>query len=442
MSINDVSACASFVAWTIFYVARPDRAVTRSYAMKKFNPMEALANMRHEFGEHGGVNMSVETSTTFTVMDADTMPEIFQGRRGPDQGGCYLYGRHFNPTVYVLGKQIATLEGAEAGYCTASGMSAIAAAILQICNIGDHVVAAHTLYGGTFALLNEFLLAKTGVHVTFVDTNDETAVEEAFTDRTRVLYLETMSNPTLRVANIPRLAEIAHDHGAKLVVDNTFCPLIISPIVHGADIVVHSLTKYINGASDVVAGAICGSTDFIMSLMDLHTGSLMLLGPTMDPRLAYSVSARLPHLGLRMREHSRRAQFFAERLDVLGLDVVYPGLPGHPDHELLQDLYNDEYGFGGIFCIDLHDVDSANHFMDHLQNEVRFGFMAVSLGYFDTLLSCSASSTSSELSGREQNRAGISPGLVRVSIGYTGSLEQRWHQFEQSLHEVGHLKTV
>ena len=404
--------------------------------MSPLEPMEALAAMRHEFGEHGGVNMSIEASTTFTVMDADIIPQIFQGQRGPDRGGCYLYGRHFNPTVYVLGKQIATLEGAEAGYCTASGMSAIAATVMQLCNSGDHIVSSGTIYGGTHALFNEYLPLKVGLNTSFVDTNDLAAVEAAFRDNTRVLYVESMSNPTLRVANIPKLAEIAHAHGAQLVVDNTFTPLIMSPIQLGADIVVHSLTKFINGASDIVAGAVCGSTDFIQSLMDVHCGSLMLLGPTMDPHQAYNVSARLPHLGIRMTEHSRRAAVFARRLEERQLPVLYPGLESHTDHALLQQLRNSQYGSGGIFSLDLHDAEHAHHFMDQLQNKERFGFMAVSLGYFDTLMSCSASSTSSEMSEEDLKRAGVLPGLVRISMGFTGSLEQRWEQFEHALQEM------
>ena len=198
--------------------------------MDHFDPIESMANMRHEFGEHGGVNMCIETSTTFTVMDAGTMPEIFQGRRGPESGGCYLYGRHFNPTVYVLGKQMAALEGSEAAYCTSSGMGAIAATILQLCDSGDHVVSNNTVYGGAFALFDEYLPKKAGLDIDFVDATNLKEVERAFTDRTRVLYVETLSNPTLRMPNIPALAKIAHDRGAQLVVDNTFCPLIVSPI--------------------------------------------------------------------------------------------------------------------------------------------------------------------------------------------------------------------
>jgi methionine-gamma-lyase len=401
----------------------------------RFDPIESFADLRHEFGEHGGVNQSIEASTTFTVLDADTMPQIFQGRRGPDDagGGCYLYGRHFNPTVYVLGRQVAALEGAEAGYCTSSGMAAISSTLLQLCDHGSHIVAGNTVYGGTFALLKEYLPRKAGITTTFVDITDLRAVEAALAPGTRVLYAETISNPTLRVADLPALAALAHGRGASLVVDNTFSPLIISPLRHGADVVVHSVTKFLNGASDIIGGAVCGRAEFVKSLMDLHTGSLMLLGPTLDPRAAFNVSLRLPHLGLRMAEHSRRALVFAQRLAEAGLPVIYPGLPTHPDHALLDRLRHADFGFGGIFCVDLGTLERANRFMELLQNRDRFGFMAVSLGYFDTLLSASGASTSSELSPEDQRAAGIGPGLVRVSVGFTGTLEQRWRQLLDAL---------
>ncbi|MCC7032277.1 MAG: aminotransferase class I/II-fold pyridoxal phosphate-dependent enzyme [Acidobacteria bacterium] len=404
--------------------------------MRDDDPIESLAAMRHEFGEYGGVNMSIETSTTFTVMRASTLPAIFQGTHGPE-GGCYLYGRHFNPTVHALGRQLAALEGAEAAYCTASGMSAISAVLLQLCDCGDRIVASDTIYGGTFALLKEFLPAKSGIDVTFVDTSDPVAVEAALNERTRVLYVETMSNPMLRVADIPRLAAMAHARGARLVVDNTFCPLIVSPIRLGADVVVHSLTKFVNGASDAIAGAVCGSTEFVLSLMDLHKGALMLLGPTMDPRVANEISLRLPHLGLRMAEHGRRALVFASRLRDRGLTVIYPGLPGHPDHELLRRLGHEQYGYGGVFSVDVGSSQKASELMEVLQNRDRFGFMAVSLGYFETLMTSPASTTSSEMSDEELRAARIPPGLVRISVGYTGSLEQRWRQLEDALAIVG-----
>lgn len=405
--------------------------------MQPFDPIEALADAKHEFGEHGGVNMSIETSSTFTVMAARMMPEMFAGRAGPTSGGCYLYSRHFNPTVWALGRQMAALEHTEHAYCSASGMSAIASTLMQLCDAGDHVVASNTLYGGTHALLHDFLPPKTGVTTSFVPIQDLDAVRAALTERTRVIYTETLANPTLALSDIPRLAEIAHRRGIALVVDNTFSPLIFTPADLGADVVVHSLTKFVNGASDLVGGAVCGTMEFVMELMDLHRGALMLLGPTMDPRLASEVSLRIPHLGLRMGEHSRRASIFAERLAELGFDVVYPGLAAHPDHARFGELANAEYGYGGILGLDVGTSERASALMEILQNECKFGYMAVSLGYFDTLMSCSAISTSSELSDRARAEAGIRPGLVRISVGYTGSVEQRWSQLERALRSVG-----
>ncbi|NCF14835.1 MAG: aminotransferase class I/II-fold pyridoxal phosphate-dependent enzyme [Gammaproteobacteria bacterium] len=400
------------------------------------NPIEDLADLRHEFGEHGGVNMSVEASSTFTVIDPETMPDLFQGRAGPDKG-CYLYGRHFNPTVFNLGRQMAALAGTDAAYCTASGMGAISAVMLCLCNAGDEIVASNAVYGGSFALLRDFLPAKCGIRTRFVDITDIDAVRDAITDKTRFVFTESIANPTLRLADIPRLSEVTRKHNIPLVVDNTFSPLILSPAVLGADIVVHSITKFISGASDVIAGAICGSEEFIGALMDLHMGPLMLLGPTMDPNVAASVSLRIPHLPLRMAAHSERALAIATRLEALGLNVCYPGLESHPDFALFDELHCSEYGYGGIFTLDLGDIETANALMSCLQNEQRFGYLAVSLGYFDTLMSCSGSSTSSEMSEEDQVVAGISAGLVRVSIGYTGTLEQRWTQLEAALRKTG-----
>lgn len=400
--------------------------------MTTFDPMRSMADAKREFGEHGGVNMSISASTTFTVMLAETMPDIFSGQKGPDHGGCYLYGRNFNPTVYSLGKMLGAMEGTEAGYCTASGLSAIACVLMQLCDAGDHIVSGNAVYGGTFAFMKEYLPLKADVHTTFVPIDDLEAVEAAITEKTKVLYFETVSNPTLVVADVPRLSAIAKKHGVTVVVDNTFSPLLISPIQHGADIVCHSMTKFINGASDIIAGAICASAEFLTSLMDLHTGSVMLLGPTMDPKIAHEISLRLPVLDVRMREHCVRAMTYAERLEGMGAAVSYPGLAAHPQHELMKSMLNEGYGFGGLLTINLETVERANRFMDILQNDHSFGFMAVSLGYFETLMSCSGSSTSSELSEEDKDAAGISPGLVRMSVGLTGTVEQRWSQLKDA----------
>lgn len=400
------------------------------------HPAERLAAIRREFGEHGGVNMSVESSSTFTVMKPDTLPALFEGHVTP-QEGCYLYGRSFNPTVYHLSRQIAAIEGTEAAYCTASGMAAISAALLHLCQSGDHIVASHTVYGGTYALTHDFLPAKANIHTSFVDVSDLAAVDAAITDTTKVIYAESIANPTLRVADISGLSAIARRHGIALVIDNTFAPMVISPAQLGADVVVHSLTKYMNGASDVVAGAICGTGTLITGLMDLHQGPLMILGPTMDPAVAASISMRLPHLAIRMTEHAKRAQIFAERLTDLGMTVSYPGLPSHPDYQLMQDQGCADFGAGGILTVDLGTPERAEALMDRLQNDHAFGLIAVSLGYFDTLMSAPSSSTSSEMTPEDMVKSGIGRGLVRMSIGYTGSVEQRWSQLESALEAVG-----
>lgn len=402
---------------------------------KTFDPVQSMAEAPHEFGEWGGVNMSIEASTTFTVMDPNTMPDLFGGAVGPQQG-CYLYGRHFNPTVFVLGRQLAAMEGTEVGYGTASGISAIAASAMQICDHGDHAVVARAVYGGTFALFGSYLPKKAGIQSTFVDHTDLDEVAAAMTDRTKLIFVETVSNPTMQVADIKALADLAHARGAKLVVDNTFCPMMVSPAQFGADVVVHSLTKFISGASDIIGGAICASQEFLLQLMDVNTGSLMLLGPTMDPKVAHELSLRLPHLGLRMQEHSRRAQIMAERLQALGYKVGYPGLDSHPQKALLESMANPGFGLGGLLALDVGSIEKANELMQVLQNKHRFGYMAVSLGFFDTLMSASATSTSSELPEEELKAAGISKGLLRMSVGYTGDLEVRWAQLKSALDEV------
>jgi methionine-gamma-lyase len=378
----------------------------------------------------------VERSTTFTVMAPETMPEIFHGLRGPDKGGYFLYSRHFNPTVDVLARYLAALEGTESALCTASGMAAITCTLLQLCRQGDHIVASHTVYGGTHALLTEVLPAM-GIRTSFADPEDPDSFAAASTPQTRVFYTELLGNPTLKVADVPALAELARRRGAALVVDNTFTPAVCSPAALGADVCVTSLTKFVNGASDLIAGAICASREFIQRLMDLHTGRAMLLGPTLDPRAAFDVLQRLPHLPLRMREHGRRALAIAERLEKIGAPVRYPGLPSHPQHGRFQAMANPGYGHGGMLTLDCGTRERADQLLAALQNQTRCGLIAVSLGYYDTLASCSGATTSSEIDPETQAAIGISPGLVRLSVGYTGALEDRVCQLEEAVRAVG-----
>ena len=403
--------------------------------MQSYNPEQALLNARRAFGEHGGVTPSISRSATFTVLHPDTMPEIFEGLKGPEEGGCFLYSRHFNPTVGVLSRYLAAMEDTQAAVCTSSGMSAISCALLQVCKSGDHIVASQTIYGGTHALL-ESLLPQMNITTTFVDITDLEAVKNAITRDTRVIFTETMGNPTLNIADISSLSTLAHDKNIKLIVDNTFSPMIFSPHRLGADVVVYSLTKYINGASDLIGGAICADKQFIQDLMNLHTGRVMLLGPTMDPRVAFDVIQRLPHLSIRMREHSRRATAMAEMLKEMAVKVIYPGLPDHPQHQLAKRLGNNGFGVGGILAIDCGNREKAEALMEVLQNEEKFGLIAVSLGYFDTLISCSGSSTSSEIDPEDQQKMGLSPGLLRIALGYTGSLDARLEQMKRAVEKV------
>jgi methionine-gamma-lyase len=404
--------------------------------MQTFDPEQAICDIRREFGEHGGVTPSISRSSTFTVMEPAIMPEIFQGLRGPDKNGCFLYSRHFNPTDAVLARYLAAMEGTQAAVTSASGMSAIACTLLQLCRQGDHILASNTIYGGTYALLDT-MFPQMGIFTTFCDPSDVDAFKQCISPNTQVIYVETIGNPTLKIADIPSLAELAHQHDITLVVDNTFTPMLVSPAQLGADIVLYSLTKFVNGASDLIAGAICASMEFVHQLMDLHTGRVMLLGPTLDPRCAFDLIQRVPHLAVRMREHSRRTMVIATHLLKMDVDVTYPGLPNHPQHHVLTHMLNQGYGYGGILTIDCKTREKAEAFMSVLQNREHFGLIAVSLGYYDTLISCSSSSTSSEIPPEDQSKMNLSPGLVRISVGLTGNLEKRVQQIEQAVLAVG-----
>ncbi|MDX9785195.1 MAG: aminotransferase class I/II-fold pyridoxal phosphate-dependent enzyme [Desulfobacterales bacterium] len=404
--------------------------------MQKFDPEQLLSEARREFGPHGDVNPSVSRSSTFTVSEPCDMADIFKGIKGPDADGCYLYSRHGNPTVKVLARYLAAMEGTEAAHCTASGMSAISCTLSQLCKTGDHIVASDTIYGGTHALLGD-LFPEMAISTTFVDVTDLSAVAAAIQKTTRVIYVETVGNPTLKVADIPALSKLAREKGILLVVDNTFTPMIFSPARLGADMVLYSMSKFINGASDAIAGAVCAGSEFIGKLVNMRTGRAMLLGPTLDARTAFDLIQRLPYLALRMREHGRRALAIASRLEDSGVTVRYPGLSSHPQYRLFRSMMNEGYGYGGMLTVDCGTVEKAEALMRVLQNQEHFGLLAVSLGYYDTLISCSGSSTSSEIPPESQRAIGLSPGLVRFSVGITGSLESRLAQITRAIKTVG-----
>ncbi len=382
------------------------------------------------FGEFGDVNPSITDSSTFTFMTPERMEELFEH----EIEGCFLYSRHWNPTNKFLSKALARMEDSESAQVAASGMAAISSTILQLCDAGDEVVAAHTIYGGTYALFKN-VLPRFGIKVNFVNIGDLDEVVSRVNEKTRVIYCESISNPLLEISDIPKLASIAHNHGAKLVVDNTFSPLIISPIRLGADIVVHSMTKFINGTSDCVAGAVCASDEFVHRLTDITSGMVMLLGPVLDSVRAASILKNIHSLHLRMRQHSTNAQFLAERFKALGLKVHYPGLPEHPQHELLKSFMNPGYGFGGMLALDVGELETANRLMTRMQEE-KVGYLAVSLGYFKTLFSPPGHSTSSEIPKEEREAMGLSEGLVRFSIGLDNDINHSFERIERCLREL------
>jgi methionine-gamma-lyase len=387
--------------------------------MKNFKPANNIQDLQY-FGEFGGVNPSISDSSTYTFLSAKTMFDTFEG----NAEGCYLYSRHSSPSNLYLDKAMAAMEGTEAANVSASGMGAITPTLLQLCSQGDHIVSSRTIYGGTYAFLKNFT-PKFGIKTTFVDITKIEIVEAAITPQTKVIYCETVSNPLLEVADIKQLSILAKKHNLKLVVDNTFSPLSVSPALLGADIVIHSLTKYINGSSDTVGGVTCASREFIDSLKNVNNGASMLLGPTMDSLRSASVMKNLRTLHIRMKQHSYNAQYLAERFEKDGIKTVYPGLKSHPSHEIYKNMINPDYGFGGMMTLDVGSLDKANELMELMQKE-NLGYLAVSLGFYKTLFSAPGTSTSSEIPLEEQIEMGLTDGLIRFSIGLDDDIERTY----------------
>ena len=401
--------------------------------MKNFNPADNIQDLQY-FGEFGGVNPSISDSSTYTFLSAKTMFDTFEG----NMEGCYLYSRHSSPSNLYLDKALAAMEGTETANVSASGMGAITPTLLQLCGSGDHIVSSRTIYGGTYAFLKNFI-PRLGIKTTFVDITKLAAVEAAITPETKVLYCETVSNPLLEVADILGLSKIAKKYNLTFVVDNTFSPLSVSPIRLGADIVIHSLTKYINGSSDTVGGVTCASQSFIDSLKNVNSGASMLLGPTMDSLRSASVMKNLHTLHIRIKQHSHNALYLATRFEKDGLKTVYPGLKSHPSHALYKNMINPEYGFGGMMTIDVGTLAKANELMELMQSK-NLGYLAVSLGFYKTLFSAPGTSTSSEIPIEEQLEMGLTDGLIRFSIGLDNSIERTYEMMKTCMIELGILK--
>jgi cystathionine beta-lyase/cystathionine gamma-synthase len=347
-----------------------------------------------------------------------------QAELGKHKG--FEYARTANPTRTALERNLAALELGRFGFAFASGMAAINA-LLTLFKSGDHVVAGHNLYGGTFRLFDR-VLKNFGLTFSYINTTHLDEVERALRTNTRLLFVETPTNPIMEITDLAAAAELAHRHDVLLAVDNTFMsPYLQRPLEHGADLVVHSTTKYLNGHSDGVGGAvILRDTALADRLRFLQNAAGAILGP-MD---SWLVLRGVKTLAVRMRQHSENgmvvAQFLAKHPKVQ--KVHYPGLPDHPQHALAQRQMT---GFGGMLSFESGSLESAKTIL----KSVRLCSLAESLGGVETLISHPASMTHSIIPAADRERLGITDGLVRISVGIE-DVEDLIADLEQALAKI------
>jgi methionine-gamma-lyase len=361
-----------------------------------YNPMD------HE----GALTPPLHLTSTFAFESAETGGEMFSG----DRPG-HIYSRISNPTLDLLERRIADLEGAEAGLALASGMGAITAVMWTLLNPGDEVIVDETLYGCTFAFLHHGM-AKFGVAVRHVDLTDAAKLAEALGPRTRMVYFETPANPNMRLVDITAVAGIARRAGAIVVVDNTYAtPYLTRPIALGADLVVHSATKYLGGHGDLVAGFVAGSAEQVAQIR--LVGMKDMTGAVMAPFNAMLILRGLKTLALRMERHSTSAQLVAEWLAAQPAvaQVHFPGLASFAQHDLARRQMALP---GGMIAFELNGGLEAGKAM---MNRLRMIARAVSLGDAETLVQHPATMTHSTYTPEERARHGISDGLIRLSVG-------------------------
>jgi cystathionine beta-lyase/cystathionine gamma-synthase len=352
------------------------------------------------------VNVPIYQTSTFEVADAAELAELLEFSRPG-----HSYSRYSNPTHEALELALAELEGAESALVTASGMAAIHAAILSHVRAGESLIVPRAVYGGVVGLARA-VLDRSGIETRVVDTTDHAAVEAAIDATTRLVWLETISNPTTAMADIGAIAEIGHRQGVTVAVDNTFAsPYLANPIALGADLVVHSTTKYIGGHSDITGGALLGSADRVAAARHV----LINAGGNAAPLEAFLALRGLKTLALRMERHSANALAVATALEgAPGVArVLYPGLASHPQHGLARRTLRDGMA-GGMLALDLSGGRAAGEaYLDRLRVAVH----ATSLGSAETLCSHPASSSHRQLDDAGLAAAGMTPGMVRISIG-------------------------
>lgn len=356
--------------------------------------------------EHGALTPPLHLTSTFAFESAEAGGEMFAGTR---EG--YFYSRISNPTTDLLERRLASLEGAEAAVAAASGMGAITATLWSFLRAGDEVITDQTLYGCTFAFLRDGL-TRFGVSVRQVDMTDPDALAAAISDRTRIVYFETPANPNMRLVDIAAISRIAHDAGAKVVVDNTYAtPVLTRPLALGADIVVHSATKYLGGHGDLVGGIAAGGVEDMARVR--LCGVKDMTGAVMSPFTAFLVLRGLKTLSLRMARHGESGAAVARWLEAHPAveRVFYPGLASFPQRALAD---RQMAGGGGMMAFELKGGHAAGVSM---MNRLALIRRAVSLGDAETLIQHPASMTHSPYTPEERAAAGIAEGLVRLSVG-------------------------
>lgn len=336
------------------------------------------------------------------------------GKRFAGEEGGYIYTRLGNPTTTVLEEKVAALEGAEACCAVGSGIGAVTSCLWSIAAAGKHIVADKALYGCTFAYLNHGM-TRYGVEVSFIDTADLEQVKKALKPNTCCVYLETPANPNLKITDLKAVSKIAHDYNPEIMVvcDNTFAtPYLQRPLELGCDAVIHSGTKYLNGHGDVIAGFVCGNKDFITTVK--FFGLKDMTGAVMDPFAAFLILRGLKTMEVRMKRHCESAQAIAEYLEKHPKveKVYYPGLKSHEGHEIAAKQMHG--GYSGVIAFEVKGGMQAGI---KFCNSLKLATIAVSLGDAETLIEHPASMTHSPYSPEERAAAGISDGLVRLSVG-------------------------
>jgi len=379
--------------------------------------------MKHGDGERWGIDTTCihagsEPDSAFGAV----VPPIYQAStfvfQTPEEGAArfagvepgYIYTRMGNPTISALEESVAALEGGTSALATASGMAAVSTVFFSLLSSGDHVVCSASVYGPSRVVL-ERDFSRFGIQATMVDTSDTGLVEAAITDRTRVVFVETPANPTLAITDLREAADLAHRAGALLVVDNTFMsPVLQKPFHFGADIVLHSVTKFLNGHADVVGGVLVFQDE---ALMKEVRGVRHYLGGTMDPHQAWLVHRGIKTLAMRVRTAQGNAQVLAGLLaghPAVG-EVRYPGLPGHPQADLIA---RQMAGPGSLISFDLKGGIEAGR---QVLGSVHLPALAVSLGGVESLIQHPASMTHAAVAPQDRLAAGITDGLVRLAVG-------------------------